>query len=95
MKATKGWLTLCYPSYYTASYDKKLWRIILTSNLSLMGDTFPAFVNELGLANQTGDAHIEIPAEEEEVLPVLKQLVSAWCDEEDGNAGSEIKEKDV
>lgn len=81
-----AWITLAYPSYYTASDDKKLWRIILTSNLSLMGDTFPAFVNELGLATQTGDAHIEIPVEEEEVLPILKHLISTWCGEEDVDA---------
>ena len=85
----RAWITLCYPKYYTTSDDEKLWRIILTSNLSLMGDTFPAFVNELGLANQTGDAQIEIQAEEEEVLPILKRLVSTWCGEENKDAGNE------
>lgn len=91
----RAWITLCYPKYYTTSDDEKLWRIILTSNLSLMSNTFPDFVNELGLANQTGDASIEIHAEEDEVFPILKHLISSWCSKEDGNTGNVSDEKDV
>jgi len=80
--------------FYTKDEDT-LWSVGITTDSSRLGNIFPDFTDKLGLHSNKGNASINIPVEESEVLPTLKRIVSAWCSEKDGDVISEDNEKDV
>lgn len=69
-------------SRYSFSKKEKWWSVRVT-------------VNKHDLINQSGDVFLSLPADESEILPTLKRIISAWCGEEGGYAGSATDEKDV
>ena len=75
--------------------EDTLWSVGITTDSSRLGNIFPDFTDKFGLHSNKGNASINIPVEESEILPTLKRIVSAWCGEEDEGAGSEANEIDV
>ena len=92
---TLAWIVLGYLECFYTKDEDTLWTVGITTDLSRIGNILPGFTDKLSIPSVEGNASINIPVEESEILPTLKRIVSAWCDEEEGNAGSEANEIDV
>lgn len=78
---TLAWIVLCYGRYYIKDEDT-FWSVSVMTDLSCLKNILPGFMDSFGLPSNKGDASINIPVEESEILPTSKRIVSAWCDEE-------------
>lgn len=83
----QSWITLCFNQFGLVG-EEQSWSISVTTNLSIIEKSFPDLVNKLGIINQSGQASITIPAEEEELLHILKSIVTAWCCESYDDTGN-------
>ena len=83
----QSWITLCFNQFGLAG-EEQLWSISVTTSLSIIEKALPDLVNKLGIINQSGQASITIPTEEEELLHILKRIVMAWCCESYDDTGN-------
>ena len=92
---TLVWIVLGYLGSSFIKDEDSSWRVNVITGFSQIGNILPGFLDKFSLSSKEGTASINIPVEESEILPTLKKIISAWCGEEDGDAGCEINEKDV
>ena len=83
----QSWITLCFNQFGLAG-EEQLWSISVTTSLSIIEKALPDLVNKLGIINQSSQASITIPTEEEELLHILKRIVMAWCCESYDDTGN-------
>ena len=86
---TLAWIVLGYFGNCFIKDEDSLWRVNVITGFSQIGNILPGFLDKLSLPNKGGTVSINIPIEESEILPTLKKIVSAWCGEENKNAGNE------
>ena len=78
---TLAWIVLGYlECFYTKDEDLS-WKVNVITGFSQIENILPGFLDKLSLTNKEGNASINIPVEESEILPTLKRIVSAWCGE--------------
>ena len=92
---TLAWIVLGYLRSSFVQDQDSLWRVNVITGFSQIGNILPGFLDKLSVPSKEGTASINIPVEESEILPTLKSIISAWCGEENEDAGSKINEKDV